>query len=265
VIESLFASLFGVIFGSFLNVCIYRMPRDMSVGRPARSFCPSCETTIPWYDNLPLLSYLYLGGRCRTCRVGISIRYPIVEFVTGALFFGFVLWLGPTIEALKYCIFAAIQVALIAMDFEERILADEFTLGGIAIGLLFAAFVPMPPGFFALLYGESWSARMVSLAESAFAAGMLSSVLWSIGALYHRLRGREGLGLGDVKMVGMLGAFLGFGPALLTVVTGSVLGTVCGITYILLRGENAATYELPFGSFLGAGGLIVAVWSRLQV
>jgi leader peptidase (prepilin peptidase)/N-methyltransferase len=265
VIEALFAGLFGLIFGSFLNVCIYRMPRDLSVARPARSFCPSCEATIAWYDNLPVVSYFYLGGRCRNCRARIPLRYPIVEFATGALFVGFVLWLGPTVEALKYCIFAAIQVALIAMDFEERILADEFTLGGIAIGLLFAAFLPMPPGFFALYYSESWSARVVSLAESAFGAGLLSSVLWSIGALYHRLRGREGLGFGDVKMVGMIGAFLGLGPALLTVVVGSVLGTVCGITYILLRGENAATYELPFGSFLGAGALAVAVWSRLQI
>jgi leader peptidase (prepilin peptidase)/N-methyltransferase len=265
VIEALFAGLFGLILGSFLNVCIYRMPRDLSVARPARSFCPSCETTIPWYDNLPLLSYGYLGGRCRRCRVGIPIRYPIVEFLTGALFFGFVLWLGPTLEALKYCFFAAIQVALIAMDFEERILADEFTLGGIGAGLLFAAFVPMPPGLFVLFYGDSWSPRMASLAESAFAAVLLSSVLWAIGALYYRLRGREGLGFGDVKMVGMIGAFLGLGPALLTVIAGSLLGTVCGITYILLRGENAATYELPFGSFLGAGALMVAVWSRLQM
>ena len=263
-IEAILAGLFGLIFGSFLNVCIYRMPRDLSVARPARSFCPSCETTIAWYDNLPLLSYGYLGGRCRSCRAGIPIRYPIVEFVTGALFFGFVLWLGATVEALKYCIFAAIQVALVVMDFEERILADEFTLGGIAIGLVFAAFVPVPPGFITLFYGESWSARMVSLAESAFAAALLSTVLWSIGALYYRLRGREGLGFGDVKMVGMIGAFLGLGPALLTVVTGSLLGTVCGVTYILMRGENAATYELPFGSFLGIAALMIAVWSRLQ-
>jgi leader peptidase (prepilin peptidase)/N-methyltransferase len=262
VIEAILAGLVGLIIGSFLNVCVYRMPRDLSVARPARSFCPACEQTIAWYDNLPLLSYAYLRGRCRQCGASIAARYFLVELATAALFFGFVLWLGPTGEALKFCVYGAIQIALIAMDFEERILADEFTLGGIIAGVAFAAFVPMPPGILQLFLPESWSRQAVSIAESAFSAAILSAVLWTVGALYQRIRGREGLGFGDVKMVGMIGAFQGLGPALLTVVAGSVLGSVCGLIYIAFSKKDAGTYELPFGSFLGVAAILVAIWVR---
>jgi leader peptidase (prepilin peptidase)/N-methyltransferase len=262
VLEAILAGLFGLVIGSFLNVCVYRMPRDLSVAKPARSFCPACEQTISWYDNLPLLSYANLRGRCRHCGASIAARYPVVELATGVLFFGFVLWLGPTIEALKFCVYSAIQVALIAMDFEERILADEFTLGGILAGLVFAAFVPMPPGILQLFLPETWSRQSVSVAESAFGAAVLSGVLWTVGALYRKIRGREGLGFGDVKMVGMIGAFQGLGPALLTVVAGSVLGSVCGLIYIGLSKKDAGTYELPFGSFLGVAAVLVAIWLR---
>jgi leader peptidase (prepilin peptidase)/N-methyltransferase len=262
VIEAIFAGLFGLIIGSFLNVCVYRMPRDISVARPARSFCPACEQTIAWYDNLPLFSYVSLRGRCRHCGASIAARYPLVELTTGGLFFGFVFWLGPTLEALKFCVYGAIQVALIAMDFEERILADEFTLGGILAGLGFALVVPMPQGIMQLLLPATWPGPAVSLAESAFSAALLSAVLWTVGALYQRIRGREGLGFGDVKMVGMIGAFQGLGPALLTVIAGSVLGSVCGLIYIALNKKDARTYELPFGSFLGVAAILVAIWAR---
>jgi leader peptidase (prepilin peptidase) / N-methyltransferase len=262
VIEAILAGLFGLVIGSFLNVCVYRMPRDLSVAQPARSFCPSCEKTLAWFDNIPLLSYLFLRGRCRHCDAGIPVRYPLVELGTAAAFFGLVLWLGPTLEALKYCIFAAIQIALVAMDFEERILADEFTKGGIAIGILFAAFVPMPGGIIQIFLPPDWPAWLASVAESAFSAAFLSGVLWSIGVMYEKIRGREGLGFGDVKMVGMIGAFLGLGPTLLTVVVGSLLGSIVGLLYIFLSRKDAATYELPFGSFLGVAALIVSVWSR---
>ena len=261
-IEAIFAGLFGLIIGSFLNVCVYRMPRDLSVAGPARSFCPGCEKTIAWHDNIPLLSYLLLRGRCRHCQVSIPVRYPIVELATGLAFFGFIYWLGPTLAALKYCVFAAIQICLIAMDLEERILADEFTKGGIALGVLFAAFVPMPFGLLQMFLPQDWPSWLSSMAESAFSAALLSGVLWSIGILYEKVRGREGLGFGDVKMVGMIGAFLGLGPALLTVVTGSMLGSVCGLLYIFLSKKEASTYELPFGSFLGLAALVVSVWSR---
>jgi leader peptidase (prepilin peptidase)/N-methyltransferase len=262
VLEAAFAAAFGLIIGSFLNVCIYRMPRDLSVLRPSRSFCPGCESTIAWYDNIPVISYLLLGRRCRHCQAAIPFRYVLVELATGFLFFAVVLWLGPTLEALKFCVFAAIQVALVAMDLEERILADEFTLGGIAVALIFAAFVPLPAPFFQFLLPEQLSKPWVSMVDAALSAGFLGFILWSIGALYLKLRGREGLGLGDVKMVAMIGSFLGLGPGLLTVVTGSVLGSICGLLYIFFSKKDASTYELPFGSFLGIGALLIAAWAR---
>jgi len=212
VLAGICAGLFGLIIGSFLNVCIYRMPRDLSVARPSRSFCPQCERTIAWYDNIPLVSYLFLRGHCRHCGASIPASYFVVEAVTGFLFFWIVFELGPTREAAKYCVFAAIQVVLIGMDFEQRILADEFTLGGIAAGLVFAAFLPLPSPFFQFLLPSEWSVRWVSVLEAGLSASLLGSVLWAIGALYHRFRGREGLGFGDVKMVAMIGAFLGLGP-----------------------------------------------------
>ncbi|HYP05865.1 MAG TPA: prepilin peptidase [Bryobacteraceae bacterium] len=261
-IEAILAGLFGLIIGSFLNVCVFRMPRDISVANPKRSFCPHCDTEIAWYDNIPVVSYAVLGGRCRSCRAGIPLRYPLVELFTGLAFFGVLVWLGPTLEAVKYCAFAAIQIALIAMDLEERILADEFTKGGIALGLIFAAFVPMPMGLLQLVLPQEWPVALKSVAESAFAASLLSGILWSIGWFYEKIRRREGLGFGDVKMVGMIGAFLGLGPALLTVVMGSVMGSVVGLLFIFLTRKDAHTYELPFGSFLGLAAMLVAVWVR---
>lgn len=261
-LEAILAGLFGLILGSFLNVCVYRMPRDISVANPRRSFCPECEKTIAWYDNVPVFSYARLAGKCRHCRARIPLRYPLVELATGVAFFGLVLWLGPGPEAVKYCIFAAIQIALIAMDFEERILADEFTKGGILLGIVIAAFVPMPPGIIQLLLPFDWPRQLISVAESAFSAGVLSFVLWFVGTVYEKIRKKEGLGFGDVKMVGMIGAFLGLGPALLTVVAGSVMGSVCGLLYIWIRRKDAATYELPFGSFLGVAALLTAIWVR---
>jgi leader peptidase (prepilin peptidase)/N-methyltransferase len=256
--EALLAGIFGLLIGSFLNVCIYRMPRDLSVVRP-RSFCPTCERPVAWFDNLPVLSWLLLQGRCRGCHSEIPIRYPVVELITGILFFAGVAALGPTLAAFKFCAFATVLVALIFMDFEERILADEFTLGGTAVGIVLAWFVPVPPAIIAFLLPPQTSEQVVSIAESAFAAVALSGMLWLIGEIYRRLRRREGLGLGDVKMVACMGAFLGLGPALMALIVGSVLGSVMGVLYIWLTEKDAASYELPFGSFLGIGGLAMAI------
>ena len=257
-IEALVAALFGSLIGSFLNVCIYRMPRDLSVVQP-RSFCPNCENTIAWYDNIPILSYFVLGGRCRYCKISLPFRYPLVEILTGLAFFFGVLMLGVTAAALKFCVFVAMQIAMLFTDLEERILPDEFTIGGAVAGILFAAFVPVPGGFFGLFLPRDWDARVVNMIEAAAGALFLSAVLWGIGELYFRIRNREGLGLGDVKMVGMIAAFLGISGALFTVVVGAVLGSVCGLAYIWLAKKEAATYELPFGTFLAVAAILVAV------
>jgi leader peptidase (prepilin peptidase) / N-methyltransferase len=236
--EALLAALAGLLIGSFLNVCIYRMPRDLSIVTP-RSFCPDCNQTIAWFDNIPLLSYAVLAGRCRRCGHHISARYPIVELLTATMFFCAFWFLGNTLAAAKFCVFSAIMVALVFSDLEERILPDEFTLGGTALGVIFAGLAPVNGGILLLIF------------------------MSAIRALYERLRHREGLGLGDVKMGAMIGAFLGIQGALLTLLIGSLLGAVVGLCYTWFTGKDASTYELPFGSFLGVAALGVGFFSEV--
>jgi leader peptidase (prepilin peptidase) / N-methyltransferase len=259
------AFIFGLLIGSFLNVCIFRLPRDLSVLKPARSFCPGCERTIAWYDNIPLLSYALLRGRCRRCKEWIPLRYPLVELATGVAFAVCAAAFGLTVVSLKYALFCAILIDLTATDFEERILPDEFTLGGTIAGVALAAFVPMPIELAHLvlpIMGVHLSPRWVSVIESGVAAGVGSGFIWFVGWFYHKIRDREGLGLGDVKMIGMVGAFLGLEAALMTLLVASVLGAVGGMAYILIRKEDASTYELPFGSFLGIAAMLVAVYAE---
>jgi leader peptidase (prepilin peptidase)/N-methyltransferase len=257
-LETFLALLFGLLIGSFLNVCIYRMPEDLSVVKP-RSFCPACKHTIPWYDNIPLVSYALLGARCRWCRTRISARYPIVEALTGALFAWIVFMRSVTPLAAKDCLFAALMVGLIFTDLEQRILPDEFTLGGALSGILIAAWVPMDRGLISYLLPYSWSPRMVSVVDAAASALMISLLMWAVGAAYLKLRKREGLGLGDVKMIATAGAFLGLEGALLMLMIGSVLGSVVGYAYIRIARKDPSTYELPFGSFLGVAALGIAL------
>jgi leader peptidase (prepilin peptidase)/N-methyltransferase len=253
-IEALLAALFGLLIGSFLNVCIYRMPRDLSVVAP-RSFCPHCNQPIAWFDNIPIVSYAVLAGHCRRCGHRISARYPVVELLTAALFFCSFWFLGPTLAAVKYCVFSAIMIALIFSDLEEHILPDEFTLGGTVVGVIFAAIVPMSGGIVFLLFMSAKNQWLVSVGDSLLAAAVYSGALWVFRALYEKLRHREGMGLGDVKMAAMIGAFLGMQSALLAFMVGSLLGAIVGLCYIWFTGKDASTYELPFGSFLGVAAL----------
>ncbi len=267
-IDALLAALAGLLIGSFLNVCIYRLPRDLSVVSP-RSFCPECDRGIAWYDNVPVLSYVLLRGRCRQCHARIPVRYPLVEILTAGCFFAAV-WIRPQhgidMMAIKYCVFSAIVIALIFSDLEERILPDEFTLGGLVAGLAFSFFLPSTgPSLLRLLLPSIQNAGLLSLIEAAFAAVFSSTAFWFVGFLYKKLRLREGLGLGDVKMVAMLGAFLGLQLVLLTLIVGSLLGAVIGLCYIFFTGKDASTYELPFGSFIGIGALAVAFWGEVMI
>jgi leader peptidase (prepilin peptidase) / N-methyltransferase len=265
--EALLALLFGLIIGSFLNVCIYRWPRDLSVVKP-RSHCPSCEKMIAWYDNVPVVSYLLLGARCRNCRARISWRYPVVELATGALFFYFIYTFGLTVLAVKMCVFSALLVGLIFSDLEERILPDEMTKGGIVLGLIFAWFVPLEDlggqGILGLLWmaGLHVPPRWDSVAEAAIGAALPSFFLWLGGFLYEKIRHREGLGFGDVKLIAMVGAFLGLQASLFTLLVGSLAGAVIGYGYIKITHKDASSYELPFGTFLGVAGLVAGVWPR---
>lgn len=261
-LEVILAALAGLLIGSFLNVCVYRLPRDLSVVRP-RSYCPQCERTIPWYENIPLFSYLFLGGKCSGCKKRIPVRYLVLEVVTAAAFALSVAALGPTAAALKYCVFSALMIGLIASDMEERILPDEFTLGGTLIGLVFALFVPVEAGIVTFFLPAAVGPRWSSLIESGFAAAFSAGSIWFVAWLYEKFRHREGMGFGDVKMIAMIGAFMGLRWALLTLIAGSMLGSVAGLIYIFATKKDAKTYELPFGSFLGLAALLVAVWAQV--
>jgi len=260
--EALLAALAGLLVGSFLNVCIYRLPRDLSVVKP-RSFCPECNQMIAWFDNIPVVSFMVLAGRCRRCGRRISARYPIVELLTAAAFFWSVRYLGPTLAALKFCVFGAILIALVFSDLEERILPDEFTLGGTALGLIFAAFVPLKGGILRLAFLSPTNQIWISVSDSLLAAAFCGGAMWGVGALYQKIRHREGLGLGDVKMVAMIGTFLGLQGALLTLIAGSLLGAIVGLAYIWFTGKDASTYELPFGTFLGVAALGVGFFGEV--
>ncbi len=254
------AAIFGLAFGSFLNVCIYRIPRDLSVIAP-RSFCPECGRQIAWYDNIPLFSYFSLRGRGRCCQIPIGIRYPLVEVTTAAAFFAVMLRYGWTPAALKWILFEAILIVLFCTDLEERILPDELTLGGTALGLVLAFFVPVPSLLGELLIPVSRPA-WGSLLNSVLGVVLLAAPVWLLAVVYERVRNREGLGLGDVKLLALLGAFLGLEQGMAALLIGAVAGSVIGIVYIAVKRKSAMTYELPFGSFLCAGAALVPFLSQ---
>jgi len=259
--EATLALLFGLLIGSFLNVCIHRWPRGRSVVRP-RSHCVRCRKTIAWYDNIPVLSYALLRGRCRYCGKHISWRYPTVELLTGLLWFYFVWRLGPGLPALKLCVFSAMALALTFSDLEKRILPDELTLGGALIGLAFSPFVAVhDESTMGLLWlmGIGLNGRMLSIFQSAIGAAVPAFFLWGGGWLYLKLRHRDGLGFGDVKLMVMVGAFLGLQATLATLLAGSLAGSVISLLYIWIAKKDASTYQLPFGTFLGAAAIAVAM------
>ena len=254
-----FVFLFGLIIGSFLNVCILRIPTGKSIVMPA-SACPKCGTAIRPYDNIPVLSYLILHGKCRGCKTKISPMYPLVEFLTGLLFLACFYVFGVTIEALKWATFSAIMIVLVFTDLRERILPDVVNFTGFGLGLVLSLFVKPTDGAARWLVNHVFQFpppdAVLSLADALLGAAVGSGLLWLVSEAYFKLRGREGMGLGDVKMMLMAGAFLGAKRTLLTIMAGSILGSLIGLVVILARRKDA-DYELPFGTFLGTGALLV--------
>jgi leader peptidase (prepilin peptidase)/N-methyltransferase len=253
------AFLFGLLIGSFLNVCILRIPADKSIVMPASS-CPKCGTAIAPYDNIPVLSWLILGGKCRNCKTKISAMYPAVELLTGLLFLACYFAFGPTVDALKWAVFAALLVVLTITDLRERILPDVVNFFGLGAGLLFSFFTKPIDGT-ALWLANRWfdfppPQPALSFADAVLGAVAGSGLLWIVAEGYFRLRGREGMGLGDVKMMAAVGAFFGLQRTLMTILAGSLLGSVIG-TLLIAISKKGRDYELPFGTFLGAGALLV--------
>lgn len=259
----LLAGLFGLAAGSFLNVCIFRVPRDLSVVQP-RSFCPSCESPVAWYDNIPVLSFLNLRGRCRQCREPIGTPYILVELVTAVTFVALISRYGVSLVAAKWMIYECLLIVLFWTDWQERILPDEFTIGGSVIGLVFAFLVPVPGILGEFLFGnQGW--RSESLFNSVLGGLFASLPIWLLGFLYQKLRKREGLGFGDVKLLVLLGVFMGPENALSALTLGATAGTLFGMMLILVRRKEAWTYALPFGSFLSAAGYLIPLFARLSL
>lgn len=228
--------LLGAMLGSFLNVCILRWPKDESVVSP-RSRCPGCGQLIAWYDNVPVLSWLLLRGRCRRCRSGVSIQYPLVELTTALIWAGCVWRFGLTWEALSGAIFGTILLGIAMTDAREYIIPDEFSLGGLVIGLLLS-FAGGLDGVIAAVVG----------AVTGFV------LLWTVGELGARIFKKEAMGGGDIKMMAMVGAFVGWQGVLLTVFLGALLGTLIFGPLSLMGREK----QVPFGIFLSLGA--AATW-----
>lgn len=236
----LLALLMGLCIGSFLNVVIYRLPLGKSIVSPG-SRCPKCSYELRWYDNVPVLSWAFLAGKCRQCRAPISVQYPIVELVTGVLFVLVAWWtpVGPLL--VSRLILVAILVALFGIDLEHQILPNVITLPGIVIGLMFSFIAP--PG---------WK-------DAGLGTLLGGGVLYGIAAAYYAVRREEGLGMGDVKMLAMIGAFLGWKAVLVTLVLSSFSGAAIGLALIAAQ-RGGMKLALPFGTFLavGAGAAMLA-------
>jgi leader peptidase (prepilin peptidase)/N-methyltransferase len=295
-----FILAFGLVIGSFLNVCILRIPEDVSIVTPG-SHCPRCQTPIRWYDNVPVLGWLWLRAKCRNCGLPISGMYPLVELATGLLFVACYLEFGPTQTAVKWLFFTCLIIVLTITDLRVRMLPDLVNWPGFAAGLFFSTAVPPNDGLAEYLYSvlHRVPTRPVQgLLDGLLGAAFGSFLLWAVAATYKRVRGRDGMGLGDVKMMAMIGAFLGVRGAFLTILLGTLLGTVVGVTVIAglyfaggqrrlaerasrrglgsvnaLRWAIASQYQLPLGTFLGIAALLVVYfgpvmmlrWSQLFV
>jgi leader peptidase (prepilin peptidase)/N-methyltransferase len=245
------ALLLGLVVGSFANVCIHRLPLGLSVVRPP-SRCPVCGALIKAYDNLPVLGFLLLGGRCRACRAPISWRYPAVEAANGLLWLALAYWHGPAPRTFVEMALVSALLVLSLIDLDHQLLPDVITLPGVALGLA-ASFLPGSP---------------VTPLEALLAASGGWLAFAAVAKAYEKTRGVEGLGQGDWKLAALLGAFLGWQKMLLTVLLASVAGTLVGLLAIALRGRDMR-YALPLGSFLGAAGVLAVflgdallVWYR---
>jgi leader peptidase (prepilin peptidase)/N-methyltransferase len=285
VIISVIFFLFGIIVGSFLNVCITRIPEEISIVTPG-SRCPRCGTPIKPYDNVPVFAWLWLRGKCRTCGLPISPMYPLIELATGLLFVAAFLEFGITQTTVKWLFFTCLILILAVTDLRVRLLPDVVNWPGFAAGLMFSAFVPPGNGFVGVFAGRLLQTRLpgfvAGIVDGILGAAFGSFLLWGLAAGYKLVRGREGMGMGDVKMIAMIGAFLGLRGTFLTLLVGSLLGSVIGVALVValymggwrsgaakrasrrglgterrLRWAIARQYQLPLGTFLGIGALAI--------
>ncbi|MGD8991451.1 MAG: prepilin peptidase [Desulfobacterales bacterium] len=228
--------IFGICIGSFLNVCIYRLPESKSIVHP-RSMCPNCRTLIAFYDNIPILSYIALGGKCRHCAARISFRYPLIEFISGIFAVGVFLEYGLSFEALIYYTFIATLLVITFIDIDHQIIPDVISLPGIPIFL--AASFALPD---------------IKLVESILGILIGGGSLWIVAQLYYVLTRKEGMGGGDIKLLAMMGAIIGWKGVLFTIFVASAIGTVVGML-VMLKTRTSMKLKVPFGPFLAIGAI----------
>lgn len=234
---ALFSFLFGAICGSFLNVCIYRMPLDQSVVSPG-SHCMGCGAQVRWFDNIPIISWFLLRGRCRRCAAPFSIRYPLIEALTGLLSVLLMLRFGPGLPYLIYFCLTAALVVITFIDFDHQIIPDEISLPGIGLGLLCSFFLPQP----------GWLSSLLGIIAGW---GSLAAIFYT----YLWLTGKEGMGGGDAKLLAMLGGFLGLAAVPFIIFISSLVGTIVGVSLMLIQ-KKGRHLAIPFGPYLAAGGLL---------
>jgi leader peptidase (prepilin peptidase)/N-methyltransferase len=243
----------GAIIGSFLNVVIYRYPREESIVFPA-SHCGSCGVPVKPYDNIPVLSYLILGGRCRACRAPFSARYPLVEAANALFYLAIYQRTGPTLAFLPLAAIVSMTIVLIYIDLDIQILPDVIDLPGIALGL----------GLGALHAGSSLPSLVVagSLTDSALGALFGGGILLAIALSYQLVRKVEGMGMGDVKMLAMIGSVVGWRGVFAVILTASICGAVIGLAIAAVQRRSDLQFALPFGVFLGLAFLLVVFFGR---
>jgi leader peptidase (prepilin peptidase) / N-methyltransferase len=277
----LFFFLFGIAIGSFLNVCISRIPEGLSIVSPG-SRCPRCLKAIKPYDNIPVFGWLLLRGKCRSCGLPISPMYPIVELLTGLLFVLTYFTFGIALVAFKFLILDCMLMVLIVTDLRVRMLPDAINWPGFGVGLAFATRIPPSSFTDVWLYERHWPAAVTGVIDALLGAAVGSLLLWGAAALYKLVRKRDGMGMGDVKMMAMVGAFLGPRGAFLTILIGTLLGSIMGLSLVFflyifgwrkkvaarahrrglgeinaLRWTLAFQYQLPLGTFLGIAALLI--------
>jgi len=239
----IFIIAFGLVWGSFLNVVIYRLPRGKSIIKPPSS-CPHCQKRIKFYDNIPLLSYILLKGKCRYCQQKISFTYPLVEFLTPSCFVLLYVHYSLIFYFFASCLFTSALIALCFIDFYHQILPDEITLPGLTLALIYSLFRPD-----------------LSLNQALVGAVVGSGFLLFIYGAYYLLRRKEGLGMGDVTMMLMVGAYLGWLQAFFTLILASLAGALVGVFFILFKKKNLQ-YSLPFGTFLAPAAFFSLLWGE---
>jgi leader peptidase (prepilin peptidase)/N-methyltransferase len=229
--------IFGMCIGSFLNVCIYRLPASKSIANPPRSICPNCNSHIRFYDNIPVLSYIWLKGRCRNCDAPISFRYPLVEVMSGIVAVALLFKFGLSLESLVYFVFISSLLVITFIDLDHKIIPDVISLPGIPTGLV-----------------ASFALPTITLKASALGLLIGGGSLWFVAWAYNLIAHRDGMGGGDIKLLAMIGTIIGWKGVIFTIFASSVIGSCVGITMMLIKGKNMK-FAIPFGPFLSIGAI----------